>query len=182
MAVGSHAPAGLAYQVGPEFGIPPQVPIKNLLPNNQQANARSTNQPTRSCSTASRFSGAQAVGLLHLCLINGLASHPWRLPCRCRSDAQLPSSLCRVPVPFVRCPAGRLELAAFSNALLNAFWNAFSKFFSSSKAPICCVIEQSGHGARHPRLYAWLEICASSRHPRASGIATSPRKPSFLAL
>jgi hypothetical protein len=45
-----------------------------------------------------------------------------------------------VPAPFLRCPAGRLEQAASSNAFLNAIRNAFSKLFISSKAPICCII------------------------------------------
>jgi len=32
------------------------------------------------------------------------------------------------------------QQAMFSYAFLNAFWNAFSKSFTSSKAPISCVI------------------------------------------
>jgi hypothetical protein len=55
-------------------------------------------------------------------------------------SVQLPSVWRRSPAPFVRCPGSRLEQSTFSNALLNAFWNAFSKFFRLAKAPICCVV------------------------------------------
>ena len=43
-------------------------------------------------------------------------------------SVQLPSVWRRSPAPFVRCPGSRLEQSTFFNALLNAFWNAFSGF------------------------------------------------------
>jgi hypothetical protein len=48
------------------------------------------------------------------------------------TDVQLPSGRRRAH------PAARPDRATSSNALLNAFWNAFSKFFASSKAPVRC--------------------------------------------
>src|SRR5580704_16615968 len=87
MAVGSNAPASLAYQVGPESAYKCRSRICCLTTSKQTPINQSTDTDLFNC-VAIQWAQAAAVP--------------------CRSDAQLPSKL-RVPVPFVRCPASRLE-------------------------------------------------------------------------